>query len=101
MKIIDLELKNIDSNAVSKIYDMVSETETSVAIDLHRVDSCVTEFFEMFSRLNNKISLVNVDSKILATLYMTGYDRFVRVFEDNFSLESDKHEIINRRFKTV
>lgn len=101
MKIIDLEIKNIDSNAVNEIYDMVSESKSSIAIDLHCVESCVTEFFEMFSRLNKKISLVNVDSKILATLYMTGFDKFVRVFEDNISLEADKYEIIKRRFTLV
>lgn len=101
MKIIDLETKNIDSNTVNKIYDMVSKSESSIAIDLHRVESCVTEFFEMFSQLNKKISLVNVDSKILATLYMTDYDKFVRIFEDNLSLEADRYELINRKFTLV
>lgn len=101
MKIIDLEIKNIDCNIVNEIYDEVLKTNSSVAIDLHYVDSCVTEFFEMFRKLNKKISLVNVDSKILAALYMTGYDKYVRVFEDKFALEADKYEIIKRRFAII
>lgn len=101
MEIIDLKTKDIDLNKVNELYDMVSKSKSSVAIDLHRVESCVTEFFEMFSRLNKKISLVNVDSRILAALYMTGFDKFVHVFEDNLSLESDKYEIVNRRFTII
>lgn len=101
MEIIDLKITNIDSNAVNEIYDMVSKTDSSIAIDLHCVESCVTDFFEMFSQLNKKVSLVNVDSKILAALYMTGFDKFVRVFEDKLSLESDRYEMIKRRFTLV
>lgn len=101
MKIIDLKTKDIDLNKVNELYDMVSETQSSVAIDLHNVENCVTEFFEMFSRLNKRVSLVNVDSKILATLYITGFDKFVHVFEDNLSLEADKYELINRRFTLI
>lgn len=101
MNIIDLKIQNIDSDSVNKIYDMVSKTNSDVAIDLHRVESCVTDFFEMFARLNKKISLVNVDSKILAALYITGYDKFVRVFEDTLSLEADRYELINRKFTLI
>ena len=99
LKIIEINLKNIDEDAVKTIYDMVSERKTSYVLDLTRVETCVTNFFEMFKRKKGKkLMLVNVDSKILATLYMTGYDKFVRVFEDSFSLINDKNELINRRF---
>ena len=101
MKIINLKSKDIDLNKVKELYDMVSETQSCVAIDLHNVENCVTEFFEMFGRLNKKVSLVNVDSKILAALYITGFDKYVHVFEDNLSLEADKYELINRRFTLV
>lgn len=100
MKIFKPNVTNIDKSAVTQIYDMLSQSKDNVALDLGNVKSCVNEFFEMLSKLA-KVSLVNVDSSILATLYMTGYDRFVRVFEDTLSLEADKYEIINRRFKTV
>lgn len=98
MEIINIDITNIDKLAVKKIYDMVSVYNSSVAIDLKCVKTCVAEFFMMLSSLKNKASLVNVDSTILATLYMTGYDKYVRVFEDNLSLSMDKYEIIKRRF---
>ena len=103
LKIVDINLKNIDENAVKTIYDMVSKNKTSsVVLDLSRVDTCVTNFFEMFKRKRGKkLMLVNVDSKILATLYMTGYDKFVRIFEDKLSLLDDKNELINRRFMLI
>lgn len=101
MKIIDLKTRIIDSNITDKIYDMVSSSESAIALDLSNVEDCVTKFFEVFRRFNKKVTLVNVDSKILAALYMTGYDRYVRVFEDKLSLESDRNEIIKRRFSVV
>lgn len=98
MEIINIDITNIDKLAVKKIYDMVSAYNSAVAIDLKCVKTCVAEFFMMLSSLKNKVSLVNVDSTILAALYMTGYDKYVKVFEDNLSLSMDRYEIIKRRF---
>ena len=103
MEIISLKLEHIDKKSVQKISNMLSNSKSQslITIDLGNVKSCVVEFFEMLSKIKPKISLINVDSHILAGLYMTGYDKFVRVFEDEFSLYSDKHEIINRRFSLI
>lgn len=103
LEIIDLTLKNIDELAIKKIYKKISKFDKgTVAINLMGVETCVTKFFEMFRRKKGeKLILVNVDSKILATMYMTGYDKYVRIFEDSISLLSDKNEIINRRFTLV
>lgn len=100
MKVLKLKVTSIDKSTVTQIHDMLSQSNEAVALDLDNVKYCVNEFFEMLENLPT-ISLVNVDSTILAALYITGYDRFVKVFEDPLSLESNRHEIINRRFALV
>lgn len=102
LRIINMESAVIGKKDLRFIEDVIGRTDKSVAIDLSCVTRCVTEFFEVLKEFSFKgISLVNVDSMILSALYMTGYDRFVHVYEDNISLIEGKNEIIKRRFAVV
>lgn len=103
LKVIDLDITEIDDVSIFKIkQEILALKDVNIALNLEKVNTCTNSFFEMFKACkNNKISLVNVNSIILSMLYMTGYDKFVRVYEDVFSLFDDKNELIKRRFKIV
>ena len=46
-------------------------------------------------------SIINMNDKMLASLYITHYDKYVKVFTNDVDLFANKHEVINRRFTLV
>lgn len=90
---------NIDENVVSELSaQMYRQTNKNLVIDMTGVVSCVNRFFVMLSEITDKnVTLVNVDSVILSVLYMTGFDKYVKIFGDEVSLSENANQLINRR----
>lgn len=90
---------NIDERQVFEISQLLKKHRyKSLVIDMNGVCSCVNRFFVLLAELINvDISLVNVDSRILTSLYLTGFDKYVKIYGDEASLEDNSNELINRR----
>ena len=90
---------NRDEVVVLEMFRQIDKhTDKSYVIDMTGVVSCVNRFFVMLSELvNSDISLVNVDSRILSALYLTGFDKYVKIYGDEVSLEENRNQLINRR----
>lgn len=73
------------------------------AFDLSIVDTCSNKFFMMFEKVSKvkPISIINANDRILASLYLMKYDKFVKIFTNDVDLFDDRHEVINRRFSLV
>lgn len=102
--ILNPTVTTIDETIVSEIEGQIlsREKNTQIVINLENTETCVNDFFIMISRLKNfNISLVNVDSRILSTLYMMNFDKYVKIFENKLSLEENSNRLINRRFSLV
>ena len=77
--------------------------DKQVAFDLSIVETCSNKFFMMFEQVSKErdISIINMNDKMLASLYITHYDKYVKVFTNDVDLFDNKHEVINRRFTLV
>ena len=77
--------------------------DKQVAFDLSIVKTCSNKFFMMFEKLSKQrqISIVNMNDKMLASLYLMKYDKFVKIYTTDIDLFDDRHELKNRRFSLV
>jgi len=92
-------VQTITKNIAEEIYKYGLSNGSSLIIDMNGVENCVNLFFEIFRLVD--ITLINTSSKILSTIYMTGYDKYIKIFEDIVSLEDNRRELLNRRFCVV
>ena len=90
----------IDEKEVEKIYSKIKKLDKPVVLDLQNVNQCVNKFFVMFKKLKN-LKLVNVENQILSTIFITGFDRYVKIYGEEISLAENKRELINRRLHPV
>lgn len=95
---ISFDETTITDNLVNKISNALKHKCKPTIIDLQGVNNCVNKFYFLFKEFND-IVLVNIDSLILSTLFITGFDKYVKIYGEPVSLEDKKHELINRRFK--
>lgn len=77
--------------------------DKSVAFDLRIVDTCSNKFFLMFEQISKvrDISIINMNEKIMSSLCLMKYDKFVKIYTNDIDLFEDKHEVKNRRFALV
>lgn len=77
--------------------------DKSVAFDLSIVETCSNKFFLMFENLSKfrEIAIINMNDKIMASLCLMKYDKYVKIFTNDIDLFDDRHEVINRRFSLV
>ncbi len=77
--------------------------DKNVAFDLSIVETCTNKFFMMFEKLyiERPVCLINVNEKILASLYLMKYDKYVKVYPTDIDLFDDRHELLNRRLSLV
>jgi hypothetical protein len=78
----------------------INNLKKPVVIDLDGVEDCVNDFYRMFEMFSD-LTLLNVDSKMLSTMYMTGFDKFVTIYGEDVSFEDKKNELINRKLCIV
>lgn len=93
-------IQTITKQTAQDIYKLLSSKDIPTVIDMEGVENCSNEFLFMFKKLNN-LSLLNVESRLLSVLYLTGFDKYVKIFGETVSLFDDEHELINRRFSIV
>ena len=92
----------IDNKCISMIVNSLSVGNVEkIILDMSYVSECSHHFLRLLREYKNRIILVNTDSKILSLIYITGYDKYVKIFEDEVSLSENKNELINRRFYLV
>lgn len=92
-------VSTITKNLAQDIYSIMSEYDT-IILDLEGVEDCSNEFFFILKNFEH-IKLVNVESRVLSMLYVTGYDRYVKIFGEEVSLFDNRHELVNRKFAIV
>ena len=97
----NIQHSNIEENDIQEIVSLLEFDVEEVVINMLNVTECSNYFFLLLKQYKDRITLVNTDSKILSLLYITGFDKFIRVFEDEVSLADERHELINRRFAVV
>ena len=90
----------ITDKTVCDMFLTINKLNRPVVIDLDGVEDCVNDFFRMFEMFTD-ITLLNVDSKMLSTIYMTGFDKFVTIYGENVSFEDKARALVNRRFSLV
>lgn len=93
-------IQTITKEAAQDIYEVLSSVSIPTVVDMEGVESCSNEFLFMLKKLKNVI-LLNTESQFLSILYMTGFDKYVKVYGDSASLFDDKRELINRNFCVV
>lgn len=92
-------VRTITSSITEEIYGFSKKRIISPVIDMTGVESCTNEFLFMLADIAP--ILVNTTSEILSVIYITGYDKYTRIFEDFVSLEDNKRELLNRKLKLV
>ena len=78
----------------------ISKIKKPVVIDMGGIDSCVNSFYHMLKKMGN-LTLVNPESSLLTTLFITGFDKYVKIFTEEVSLEDNTRALINRKFAIV
>lgn len=96
-----IQHNNIEDIDIEEIISLLEFDVEEIVINMLNVTDCSNYFFLLLKQYKNRITLVNTDSKILSLLYITGFDRFIKIFEDEVSLKDDRRELINRRFAIV
>ncbi|MCM1264568.1 MAG: hypothetical protein NC200_00060 [Candidatus Gastranaerophilales bacterium] len=102
--ILNPAVTSINETTVSLIENEIRSKKQAAqfVINLENVERCINRFFLMLASLRDyNISLVNVDSRILSTIYMMRFDKFVKIYGNDISLEENTNELINRRFALV
>ena len=90
----------ITEEDVAEIKDFMKNTQKPVIIDMIGVESCINKYYTLFKKYPG-ITLLNTDSKVLTTLFITGFDRYVKIFDDNVAFEDNLRELKQRRFCVV
>lgn len=90
----------ITDKTVCDMFTTLNKLNKPVVIDLDGVGECVNDFYRMFEMFSD-ITLLNVESQMLSTIYMTGFDKFVTIYGENVSFEDKSRQLVNRRLSIV
>ena len=90
----------ITDKTVCDMFLTINRLKKPVVIDLDGVEDCVNDFYRMFEMFSD-LTLLNVESKMLSTIYMTGFDRFVTIYEEPTSLKEKTRALVNRKLSLV
>jgi len=77
--------------------------DKKVAFDFSIVESCSNNLFLMFEKISKvrEISIINMNEKIMSSLCIMKYDKFVKLYAHDEDMFEDRHEIKNRRFAII
>jgi len=78
----------------------INKLNKPVVIDLDGVEDCVNDFYRMFEMFSD-LTLLNVESRMLSTIYMTGFDKFVTIYGEDVSFEDKSRQLVNRKLSLV
>lgn len=90
----------ITDKTVCDMFLTMNKLSKPVVIDLDGVEDCVNDFYRMFEMFSD-ITLLNVESRILSTIYMTGFDKFVTIYGEDVSFEDKSRPLVKRRLSVV
>lgn len=90
----------ITSKTVCEMFTEINKLKKPVVLNLEGVDDCVNDFYCMFEMFSD-LTLLNVDSRVLSTIYMTGFDRFVTIYGEDVSFEDKSRALINRKLYVI
>lgn len=93
-------IQSITENDVRTINNTVTKLKKPVVIDMSGIDNCVNSFYYMLKKLGN-LTLINTESGLLTTLFITGFDKYVKIFTEEISYEDNSRALINRNFSIV
>ncbi len=90
----------ITDKTVCDMFLTMNKLKKPVVIDLDGVEDCVNDFYRLFEMFSD-LTLLNVESRMLSTIYMTGFDKFVTIYGENVSFQDKSRQLINRKFSIV
>ena len=90
----------ITDKTVCDMFLTINKLNKPVVIDLDGVENCVNDFYRMFEMFSN-LTLLNVESRMLSTIYMTGFDKFVTIYGEDVSFEDKSRQLVNRKLSLV
>lgn len=90
----------ITDKTVCDMFLTMNKLKKPVVIDLEGVEDCVNDFYRLFEMFSD-LTLLNVESRMLSTIYMTGFDKFVTIYGENVSFHDKSRQLINRKFSIV
>lgn len=93
-------VSTITNETVCEMFNVINRLKKPVVIDLEGVSDCVNDFFRMFEMFSD-LTIVNTDSRLLSSIYMTGFDKFITIYGENISLEDKKRALVNRKLCVV
>ena len=93
-------IQTITEDDVKVIRRAISKLKKPVVLDMCGIDNCVNSFYYMLKNLGN-LTIVNPESNLLTTLFITGFDKYVKIFNEEVSLEDNTRALINRKFAIV
>ena len=93
-------IQSITEKDVRTISNTIAKLRKPVVLDMCGIDTCVNSFYSMLKQMGN-LTIVNPESNLLTTLFITGFDKYVRIFTEEVSLEDRSRELINRRLSVV
>ena len=87
---------------LQKILDTIP-SDKQIALDLHDVDCVCAEFLEFLRETSQSknLSLISLQSEILALLNLTKYDNFAPIFLTDLYFLEQKRALRNRRFSLL
>ena len=85
---------------VCDMFSTLNKLKKPVVIDLDGVDDCVNDFFRLFEMFSD-LTLLNVDSQILSTIYMTGFDKFITIYGEDVSYNDKSRSLVRRNLSIV
>lgn len=86
--------------SVCDMFSTLNKLKKPVVIDLDGVDDCVNDFFRLFEMFSD-LTLLNVDSQILSTIYMTGFDKFITIYGEDVSYNDKSRSLVRRNLSIV
>lgn len=90
----------ITDKTVCDMFLTINKLNKPVVIDLDGVEDCVNDFYRMFEMFSD-LTLLNVESRMLSTIYMTGFDKFVTIYGEDVSFEDKSRQLVNRKLSLV
>lgn len=92
---------SINDRETLRIKEGIKENEGyNIALDLSNVEDCSIDFIELIKSSNN-ISLFNICSDIFAILNVMRIDRLANLFATEYDFKTNKHRLLQRKFKIV
>lgn len=72
-----------------------------IAFDMKSVKNVKEDFLQLIDifKTNNKLSLFNIDSKLMALMLLRSYDKKVNIYADESDFWENSRAIINRKFR--